>query len=62
MTSKSLENIHSMKEYKTVLAEVSRANKPHLNVSNLNSDNQLLSRSKWFKGSRDRGLRGNIAA
>tara|TARA_Y100001968_G_C19272493_1_gene674980 strand:+ start:338 stop:475 length:138 start_codon:yes stop_codon:yes gene_type:complete len=45
-----------MKEYKTGFEKNSSSNTVCL------EENKLLPKDKWFKGSRDRGFRGNIAA
>ena len=62
MTSKSSRSVLSMREYKGVLAEASSIEKPYSETGHLYPDNELLPRPIWFKGSRDRGLRGNLAA
>ena len=62
MTSKSSRSVLSMEEYKAVLAEASSIEKPYSDTGNLYQEYSLLPRPVWFKGSRDRGLRGNIAA
>ena len=62
MTSKASRNVLSMKEYQAVLAEASSLNKPYSEIGHLYTENELLPRSKWFKGRKDRGLRGDIAA
>ena len=62
MTSKSSRSVLSMKEYKAVYAEASGVVKPYSETGHLYQENRLLPRPVWFKGSRDRGLRGNIAA
>ena len=51
-----------MREYKAVLAEASCIEKPYSETRHLYQENRLLPRPVWFKGSRDRGLRGNLAA
>ena len=51
-----------MREYKAVLAEASCIEKPYSETGHLYQENRLLPRPLWFKGSRDRGLRGNLAA
>ena len=51
-----------MKEYKAVLEESSSLTKPCIETLHLYQDNEMLPRPVWFKGSRDRGLRGNMAA
>ena len=62
MTSKSSRSVLSMEEYKAVLAEASSVAKPYSETGHLYQENRLLPRPVWFKGSRDRGLRGNLAA
>ena len=62
MTSKSSQSVLSMREYKAVLEEASRIEKPYSETGHLYPENELLPRPIWFKGSRDRGLRGNLAA
>ena len=51
-----------MKEYKAVLAEASSVAKPYSETGHLYQENSLLPRPVWFKGSRNRGLREDIAA
>ena len=62
MTSKSSRSVLSMKEYKAVLAEAASIEKPYSETGHLYPENELPSRPIWFKGSRDRGLREDIAA
>ena len=62
MTSISSRNVLSMKEYKAVLVEASSIEKPFSESGHLYPENELLPSPIWFKGSRDRGLRENIAA
>ena len=62
MTSKSSRSVLSMEEYKAVLAEASTLEKSYSETGHLYPVNELLPRSVWFKGSRDRGLREDIAA
>ena len=62
MTSKSFRIVLSMNDYKAVLAEVSSLKKPDSEIGHLYQENRLLPRPVWFKGSRDRGLREDIAA
>ena len=62
MISKSSESILLLKDYKAVLKEVSSLAKPYSEIAQLHSYNELLPRPVWFKGSRDRGLRVDIAA
>jgi len=51
-----------MREYQSVLAEASSVAKPYSETGHLYQENRLLPRPVWFKGSRDRGLRENLAA
>jgi len=51
-----------MKDYKAVLVEASSFAKPYSETGHLYQENRLLPRPVWYKGSRDRGLRGNLAA
>ena len=51
-----------MKEYKSVLSEASSFKEPYSETGHLYKENRLLPRPVWFKGSRDRGLRENLAA
>ena len=51
-----------MKGYKAFLAEASSLKEPYSERGHLYQENRLLPRPVWFKGSRDRGLRGNLAA
>ena len=62
MSSKSSRSVLSMNDYKAVLAEASSVAKPYSETSHLHQESRLLPRPVWFKGSRDRGLRGNLAA
>ncbi len=62
MPSKSLENTLSMKENKAILESQKDTNHPYSETGHLHQEKILLEKSKWFKGSRDRGLRGNLAA
>ena len=62
MTSKPSQSVLSMREYKAVLVEASGVAKPYSETGHLYQENRLLPRPLWFKGSRDRGLRGNLAA
>ena len=62
MTSKSSRNVLSMEEYKSVLVEASTLEKPFSETGHLHKENRLLPRPVWFKGSRNRGLREDIAA
>ena len=62
MTSKSSRSVLSINDYKAVLIEASSIEKPDLETGHLYQENRLLPRPVWFKGSRDRGLRGDIAA
>ena len=51
-----------MKEYKAILAEASSLKEPSSEIGHLYQENRLLPRPVWFKGSRDRGLTGDLAA
>jgi len=62
MTSKASRSVLSMKDYKAVLAEASGVAQPYSETGHLYQENRLLPRPVWFKGSRDRGLRENLAA
>ena len=62
MTSKSSRSVLSMEEYKAVIAEASPLEKPYAETVHLHPVNEILPRPMWFKGSRDRGLREEIAA
>ena len=62
MTSKSSRSVLSMEEYKAVLAEASSVAKPFSETGHLYQENRLLPRPVWFKGSKNRGLREDIAA
>ena len=62
MTSKFSRSVLSMEKNKAVLAEASTLEKPYSETGHLYQENRLLPRPVWFKGSRDRGLRGDIAA
>ena len=62
MPSKSSENILSMKGYKANLEAQINTNHPFSNTEHLHQKKFLREESKWFKGSRDRGLRGDLAA
>ena len=62
MTSKSSRSVLSMEEYKAVLAEASTLKKPYSETGHLYQENRLLPRPVWFKGSRNRWLREDIAA
>ena len=62
MTSKSSRRVLSKSDYKAVLVEASSLKKPYSEKGHLYQENRLLPRPVWFKGSRDRGLRGNLVA
>ena len=62
MTSKSSRSVLSMNDYKAVLAEASFVAQPYSETGHLYPEIELLRGPIWFKGSRDRGLRGNLAA
>ena len=61
MTSRSSRSVLSREEYKAVLAEASTLEKPYSETCHLYQENILLPRPVWFKGSRNRGLREDIA-
>ena len=62
MSSQSSQSVLSMNDYKAVLAESSSVAKPYSETGHLHQENRLLPRPAWFKGSRDRGFREDIAA
>ena len=62
MTSSSLGKLLSVEEYKASLDEASSRNEHYLETGHLHIGKECLSRAKWFKGSKDRGFRGNLAA
>ena len=62
MTSKSSRSVLSIEEYKAVLAEASTLKNPYSETGHLYQESRLLPRPVWFKGSRNRGLREDIAA
>ena len=62
MSSQSSQSVLSMNDYKAVLAEASGVEKPYSEIGHLYQESRLLPRPVWFKGSRDRGLREDIAA
>ena len=62
MTSSSLGNLLSIEEYKAVFDEASSRNEHYLETGHLYIEKECLSRAKWFKGSKDRGFRGTLAA
>ena len=62
MSSQSSQSVLSMNDYKAVLAESSSVAKPYLETGHLHQESRLLPRPTWFKGSRERGLRRDIAA
>ena len=62
MTSKASRSVLSMKDYKAVLVEASGVAKPYSETGHLYQENRLLPRPVWFKGSRSRWLREDIAA
>ena len=61
MTSKSSRSVLSMEEYKAVLAEASTLEKPCSETGHLYPVNELLPRPVWFKESRNRGFKKDIA-
>ena len=62
MSSQSSQSVLSINDYKAVLAEASSVAKPYSETGHLYQENRLLPRPIWFKGSRERGLRRDIAA
>ncbi|WP_269611905.1 hypothetical protein [Prochlorococcus marinus] len=62
MSSQSSQSVLSINDYKAVLAESSSVAKPYSETGHLHQENRLLPRPTWFKGSRDRGFREEIAA
>ena len=62
MSPQSSQNVHSINDNKAVLIEGSSAAKPYSETGHLNQENRLLPRPVWFKGSRERGFREEIAA
>ncbi len=63
MPSTSLDNVFSMEEEcKPVFFSKTNSKETFARISILNQENVLSVKPKWFKGSRDRGLRGNLAA
>ena len=62
MSSKSSRGVLSLNDYKAVLAEDSSDEKPYSETGHLHQESRLLPRPVWFKGSRERGLRKDIAA
>ncbi|WP_164923244.1 MULTISPECIES: hypothetical protein [Prochlorococcus] len=51
-----------MAQYKAVLDDSSSINEPYLEPGHLHPGKELPSSKKWFKGARDRGFRGDLAA
>ena len=63
MSSQSSQSgVLSMNDYKAVLAEASSVAQAYSETGHLYQESRLLPRPVWFKGSRDRGLREDIAA
>ena len=62
MSPQSSKSVLSINDYKAVLAEGSSVAKPYSETGHLYRENRLLPRPIWFKGSRDRGFREDIAA
>ena len=62
MSSQSSQSVLSMNEYKAIITEGSSISKPYSETCHLHQENRLLPRPVWFKGSRDRGFRKDIAA
>ena len=62
MSSKASQSVLSMNDYKAILAEAASVAKPYSETGHLYQESRLLPRPVWFKGSRDRGLKEDIAA
>lgn len=64
MTSKLPKRVlfTKVEAYQDLIKEASISNKPCFQKDYLRAENQLLSTPAWFKGSRDRGLKGDLAA
>ncbi len=62
MTSEFSGSVFLRKGYKAVLAEPATLEKPYSETGQFHTEHELLPRPIWFKGSRDRGLRGDVAA
>ena len=62
MTSKSSQSVLLIKEYKAIILEPAIFKKPCSGSDYLCSQSKFLPRSLWFKGSRDRCLREDVAA
>tara|TARA_Y100001968_G_C18814312_1_gene461612 strand:- start:219 stop:482 length:264 start_codon:yes stop_codon:yes gene_type:complete len=61
MTSKSSQNLLSIKEYEAIISEPAIFKNPCSESDYLCSQSKFLQRSLWFKGSRDRCLREGVA-
>ena len=62
MTSAAGGKLPPIEEYKAVLDEASSRNEHYLETGHLHTGKENLSIEKWFKGSKDRGFRGNLVA
>ncbi len=62
MSNKLSQVVISMHEYKAVLEEASIRNKSYLETGHLYPESEFPLRPKWFKGSRDRGISGDMVA
>ncbi len=51
-----------MKEYRAILDAEANSKKPYSETGHLCQENELVARPKWFKGSRHRGLKGDLTA
>ena len=62
MITKSSQSVLAMKADKAVPAKALTLEMPNSRIVDLYPENRLSQRFLWFKGSRDRGLREDIAA
>ena len=53
--------ILSLKEYQGFHSAASNLSKPYAETAHLYPEKKFLPRPVWFKGSRNRGLRGDLA-
>ena len=61
MSPQSSKSVLSINDYKAVLAEGSSVAKPYSETGHLHQENRLLPRPVWFKESRNRGFKKDIA-
>ena len=61
MTSKPSESFHSTEEYKAILDEVATNKDTSSKTDHLPQPKGLPRKSKWFKGGRNRDLKGTLA-